>query len=156
MSDPMMQRPPMPQGGAPPGGGGMPPGGPSPAGGMPSGGMKSKMSLFNPTDIAAKGAMGDINPNMTVADFLQKNFGVRPEDPLQKLMEATKSQMQNRTMAGKLGAQQPPGGTPPQGAAPPPRPQMPPSGGAGGRPPMGAPPQQGGARSLDDLVNKIG
>ena len=81
MSDMMPQRPPQ---------------------GPPQGGMQGKMSMFNPTDVAAKAAMGDVRPDMTVGEFLQRNFGVSPDDPVQKLVEATKQQMQNRTMAGKL------------------------------------------------------
>ena len=104
--------------------------------GPPQGGMQGKMSMFNPTDVAAKAAMGDVRPDMTVGEFLQRNFGVSPDDPVQKLVEATKQQMQNRTMAGKLGMQQ----------GPPQRPGASPA-----RPPMGQP--QGG--SLEDLVNKL-
>jgi hypothetical protein len=148
MSSPMIPpRPPMGGGGAPRppmGGGGAPrPGGPPP-GGPPPGGAQSKMSMFNPTDMAAKVSTGDIQQGMTVADFLQKNFGVSPNDPLEKLIEATKSQMQNRTMAGKLGVPQGPGGSPP-----PARPQAP-------TPPRGMPtgpaPRGGG---LDGLVDRM-
>jgi hypothetical protein len=125
------------------------PRGPTPAmGGPPPGGsVQSKMSMFNPTDLAAKQATGAIRLDMSVGEFLQKNFGVRPEDPVQKLFEATKGQMRNRDMAGKMGV-------PPQGQ--PPRPPQAPPGGA--PPPPGAPPQGGGrppARGLDDLVRRI-
>jgi hypothetical protein len=122
----------------------MPSGTGAPRPGGAQSGVESKMSMFNPTDVAAKAAMGDIRPDMTVGEFLQKNFGVSPNDPVQKLVQATKGQLKNRNMAGKLGA----GGNRP---APRPAPRRPvgPSGGAP-RPQ----PQSGG--SLDDLINKIG
>jgi hypothetical protein len=135
-----------PMGGAPMGGA---PGGPPP-GGPPPGGMQSKMSMFNPTDIAAKASTGDIQPGMTVADFLQKNFGVSPNDPLEKLIEATRSQMQNRTMAGKMGVQQGAGGRP--SPAPPTAPTRSPAS-PGGMPAGPAP--RGGGGGIDALVGRM-
>jgi hypothetical protein len=117
-----------------------------PAGGPAPGGMQEKMSLLNPTDMAAKAATGDVGRGQTVADFLQKNFGVRPEDPVEKLFAATKQQMQNRTMAGKLGVQQGQGAIPRPNPAPPTRPPAAPGPGMGGPPPAGG---------LDSLVSKI-
>lgn len=106
----------------------MPPQGPPP--GMPpqgGGGMdvKSKMSIMNPTDLAAKVSKGDIRPDQTVAEFLQRNFGVSPQDPVQKLMQSLKSQAQNATMAGKMGAPQ---GPPKPMGAPAGPPSQPPGG----------------------------
>jgi len=120
MSD-MMQRPPM--GGQPPQGGGMD--------------VKSKMSVFNPTDMASKVSSGAVRPDQTVAEFLQRNFGVSPQDPVQKLFQSVKGQAQNATVAGKMGQ--------PQGA-PQPRPQMPMGGGS-------PPPQAPGG--LDSLMSKM-
>ena len=123
----------MPPQGAPPMGG---------QGGPPSGGMdvRSKMSMMNPTDMAAKASRGDVKPNQSVGEFLQRNYGVTPQDPVEKLFAAVKGQGQNATVAGKMGM--PPRG--PQGAQPP----RPPMGGGGA--PGGAPP-----RSMDDLVGRM-
>ena len=120
-------RPPMPSGG------GMPP--------RSGGAMPGKMSMFNPTDMAAKVTNGDVSGNMTVAEVLQRNFGVSPNDPVQKLIQATKAQVQNRDMAGKLGANA--GAPQPQQA--PPQPSR----------PMPAPaPRQGGG-NLDSLISRM-
>ena len=135
MSDPMMGggRPPMggpPMGGAPPGG--PPMGAPGPG----------KQSLLNPTDMAMKSASGAVRPGMTVAEFLQKNFGVSPNDPIEKFIQAAKGQAQNRTTMGKMGGP----------------PQRPPMGGMGGPPPGGAPPAgpMGGAPpNLDSIMGKM-
>jgi hypothetical protein len=116
----------------------MRPGAP-PMGGPPQGGgVQSKMSVFNPTDMAAKVSKGDIRPDQTVAEFMQRNFGVSPQDPVQKLMQNLKGQAQNATMAGKMGM--------PQG-----RPQPSPAGQMGA--PAGPPPSQPGG--LDSLINKL-
>ena len=133
MSDQMMGgRPPMP-----PQGGGM--GGPPPGGGMD---VRSKMSIMNPTDMAAKASRGDVRPQQSVGEFLQRNYGVTPQDPVEKLFAAVKGQAQNATVAGKMGM-------PPQGARPP---QARPPMGGGGMPPGGQPPP----RSMDDLVGRMG
>lgn len=105
--------------------------------GGPGGGVQGKMSVFNPTDMAAKVATGDVRPDMTVGEFLQRNFGVSPNDPVQKLVQATKGQIENRTMAGKMGA--------PQAQRPQPRPAMP-------TPQPQPTPNRG---SLDSLVNRM-
>jgi hypothetical protein len=77
---------------------------------------------------------------MTVAEFLQKNFGVSPNDPIEKFIQAAKGQAQNRTTMGKMGG--PPGGArPPMGGAPP----------AG---PMGGAPQ-GPPPSLDSIAGRM-
>ena len=107
------------------------------------------MSIFNPTDMAAKAAMGDIRPNMTVGEFLQKNFGVSPDDPLQKLMQATQGQVQTRDMAGKLGVQRKPQGAVPRPGAPAPTQRPAPTGAPAGMPPGG------GAPDLDSLISKL-
>ena len=125
----------MPPQGAPPMGGGM--GGPPPGGGMD---VRSKMSMMNPTDMAAKVSRGDVKPQQSVGEFLQRNYGVTPQDPVEKLFAAVKGQGQNATVAGKMGM-------PPQGARPPQRPPM-----GGGMPQGGAQPPP---RSMDDLVGRM-
>ena len=102
--------------------------------------VKAKMSVFNPTDMAAKISKGDICPQQTVGEFLQRNFGVSPQDPVEKLFANIKGQAKNATMAGKMGMPSP---RPGQGA-PAPAPQ------AG--PPM---PQGQPIRSMDDLAQRI-
>jgi len=115
-------------------------GGPPPqpgTGGPPmGGGLQSKQSVFNPTDMAAKVSKGDIRPDQTVGEFLQRNFGVTPQDPVQKLFQNVKSQAQNSTVQGKMG--------------------MPPSPSpmSGGAAPMGAP--SGPPQGLDDLMKRMG
>ena len=104
-------------GGMPGMGGGMPQGAPGGGmGGAPGGGMdvRSKMSMMNPTDMAAKASRGDVRPQQSVGEFLQKNYGVSPQDPVEKLFAAVKSQAQNATVPGKMGM--PPQAQRPQGA----------------------------------------
>ena len=135
---------------------GMPPGGaPAPPQAPPGGGLAGKMSMFNPADASLKMQQGDIRPDMTVDEFLQKNFGVTGRDPLMKLMQNVKSQGQNATMAGKMGqGQQPPQGRAMPPATAPPRPAPAPPTAGPARPP-GPPGPQGPGGSLDDLINRI-
>ena len=108
--------------------------------------VRSKMSMMNPTDMAAKVSRGDVRPQQSVGEFLQRNYGVTPQDPVEKLFAAVKGQAQNATVAGKMGM-------PPQGARPQARPPM-----GGGMPPGGA---MGGGRpqpppqNMDDLVGRM-
>lgn len=98
---------------------------------QPGGDMRSKMSVLNPTDMAAKVTKGDVRPNQTVGEFLQRNFGVSPQDPVEKLFQSVKGQVKNATMAGKMGVQ------PPSQPSAPPQPGQAPIGG------------------MDDLVKRI-
>lgn len=123
---------------------GMPPGGGMGGmGGAPQGGMdvRNKMSMMNPTDMAAKVSRGDVRAQQTVGDFLQKNYGVSPQDPVEKLFAAVKSQAQNATVPGKMGMQQTPQATPQA------RPQMP-----GAMPGAGA---QRAPTNMDELVGRM-
>jgi len=119
------------QGGMPQG---MPQGGTQ---GMPGGGMdvRSKMSILNPTDMAAKVSRGDVRPQQSVGEFLQRNYGVSPQDPVEKLFAAVKAQGQNATVPGKMRPQGMPGGMP-------------------GGMPQGMPPKAPG--NMDELVSRIG
>ena len=99
----------------------------------PQSAMDAKASVFNPADMARKVTKGDVRPDQTVGEFLVKNFGVRPEDPVQKLFQNIKGQVQNRTAAGKVGMA-------PQG-------QMP------QRPMTQRPAQPVGG--MDDLINRL-
>jgi hypothetical protein len=94
----------------------------------PQPGVKDKMSVMNPTDLAAKVTKGDIRPQQTVGEFLQRNFGVSPQDPVEKLFANIKGQAQNATVAGKVGM--------PQAPQAPPMPQQAP-------------------RGMDDLVKRM-
>ena len=87
--------------------------------------MQSKESLFNPADATMKSARGDFQPNMTVRQVFEK-MGIDVEGPATQLTALFKTQMQNRTMAGKMGMAQPAGG--PQGAPPAPMPTPGPGG----------------------------
>ena len=121
-------------------------GGPAPQPGMggspQGGGMQAKQSVFNPADMASKVTKGDVRPDQTVEEFLQRNFGVSPQDPVQKLFASLKGQVQNSTGAGKMGM--PPTPSPsPGGAAP--------MGAQRGAPMGASPPPQG----MDDLVKRM-
>ena len=134
MSD---MRPPM---GGPPMGG--------PPMGQPMGG--GKQSMLNPMDAAGAAATGGMSRGMTVGQFLQKNFGISPNDPMEKFVQVMKQQTQNATIPGKLGMGQKPMGGPPQGGRP-----------MGGSPmgaPMGgqaSPRPQSGSPDLGSLLNRL-
>ena len=120
---------------------------PRPGQGMPPGGdVKSKMSVFNPTDMASKVSKGDIRQGQSVGEFLQRNFGVSPQDPVKKLFASLKGQAKNATVPGKMGMPSPQGPKP--GAPPGGRPQGPP----GGMPPGGQPQPM---RGMDDLIKRM-
>jgi hypothetical protein len=92
---------------------------------------QAKASVFNPADAAMMGASGQFNPSSTVRDVLGK-MGVDVDGPATQLVELFKSQMQNKTLTGKLGMGQP-GATPfPQGQKPMVPPPQAPQGEAGG------------------------
>lgn len=132
MSD---MRPPMPPmgGGAPPAGGM----GARPPGGGPSAavaGVEKNRSILNPTDAATMGARGQMDPNMSIRDWLGQ-FGVDVEGPVGQLQQFMKKQSQNANPLTKMQNIAQSGGGAPGGAPRPP---------TGGPPPMGgAPPQQG-------------
>jgi len=118
--------------------GGMPGGAQQGAPGMD---VRSKMSVMNPTDMAAKASRGDIRKGQSVGEFLQKNYGVSPQDPVEKLFQSVKAQAQNSTVPGKMGA---PPARPPQA-----RPQMP-GASPGGMPGGGMPP-----KNMDELTGRM-
>ena len=92
-------------------------------------------SVFSKEDMMVGMAKGDIDPQRTtVGEFLQTQMGISPNDPLQKLIEATKGQLQTSSVEGKLSAMK---GQAPQGGAP-------------------APMAPQGPPNLDGLVNTIG
>lgn len=92
--------------------------------------IKNNMSIFNPTDIAAmsQGELGQGLQNaarqgkeLTIADGLNM-LGLRPEDPLQKLIDFGMKNIQNanpvdkfKNIAKETGGGQPPTGQPPTG-----------------------------------------
>jgi len=92
--------------------------------------VKQNMSIFNPMDMAAKASQGDINPQMTVGEFLQKNFGVTMETPMMEFAQKLAAQAKTGTMQGKLQAMGG-GGMPPSGGMP-----QAPGGQPGGSPPI--------------------
>jgi len=98
-------------------------------------------SMLNPTDGAFMAQSGQVNPDMTVGQFIENTFHVKWEDPLAKLQEAAKSQLKNRTPAGKMNALA--GGA--QGAPPP-----------GGMPPGGQPPMPQGGGGMDEMMAQMG
>ncbi|KKL95330.1 hypothetical protein LCGC14_1855690 [marine sediment metagenome] len=110
-----------------------------PTGPQPGQDVRSKMSVLNPTDMASKLSSGDIRPQQTVGEFLQRNFGVTPQDPVEKLFANIKGQAQNATVPGKMGLPQGPRGAPPPAAPP-------------GMAPQGAPQAP---RGMDDLMKRM-
>ena len=115
MSDPM--RPPMP-GGAPQG--------------NPLQTMRQNESVLNPTDMAMKGARGEVRPDMTIREFYQTLGLDVDRNTMKDLGAALAQQGKNANPMNKVqamaGGGRPMGGPPGMG-----RPQMPPQG--GGAPP---------------------
>ena len=97
----------------------MPPGGPPPGRNV----IKEQQSLLNPTDLAVM--KQEMNPNMTVRDFLTQ-MGIDVDGPVTQLEQFAQKQVQNATAMGKMKnmAQAPPVG----GPAPAPGPTGPPPG----------------------------
>lgn len=137
MSDPMNGRPPMgmPPGGAPPGRGAPPPGN----AGQAATAIRDNRSVFHPTDMAAMQQTGDVQANMTIAQFFQK-FGIDVNrDPVSKLAQFTQDQLSKANPVNKMGAiAGAPGGAP--------------GGGAPAGSPPGAPPPAGGG-GLSSLMS---
>lgn len=129
MSD-MMQRPMPRPGGAP---GGMPGGAPGGMGGMPNNRMKQNETILNPNDLAAKATRGEVNPQMTIRDFLESELGVDVDGPVSQLASALKGQAQKASPLGKVRAM---------------------GGAQGGIP--GERPSGGGAPGMEGLINTIG
>lgn len=98
----------------------MPPGAP-PMGGQPDKPAMPNASIFNPVDVATMKQKGTISPDMTVRDFLTNVLRVDIEGPVSQLIEAGRSQLQNRTGVGKaMNTQGPrPQAPGPQAPAPP-------------------------------------
>lgn len=106
--------------------------------------VENNRSVFNPTDMAAFYQQGQARPDMTVGQYMENIFGVKWEDPLQKLVVASQKQLQNRSNVGKAkniakGAQQLPGQQP------------------GGMFQANRPRPQGGGQGggLDELMNRM-
>jgi hypothetical protein len=60
--------------------------------------------MGNVQDLMAKRATGDIRPEMTINEFLQKNFGLTGENTMIELVQAAKADSKKATMEGKLNA----------------------------------------------------
>jgi hypothetical protein len=113
-----------------------PPPKPPMGGGDPIG---QNQSLMNPADLAAMKQTGDVTPNMTVRDLLQK-MGIDVDGPVSQLQEFAKKQVQGATGLGKMNSI---AGMPGGQGAPPPTPGPGPGG-----PPPGGPSPPGGMASL--------
>lgn len=104
-------------------------------GGPPMGDpIAQNQSMFNPADLAGMKQTGDVTPQMTVRDFLQK-MGIDVDGPVTQLQEFAQKQVQGGKALGKM---QNIALAPGQGA-----PRVPPQGG----PPTG-PPERPGMRGL--------
>lgn len=98
-----------------------------------AGKINANKSALNPTDAAMMKQDGEIDPNMSVRDYLGK-FGIDADGPVSQLLEMYKAEKQKSGMQGKMSALGggPGMGQPPQ-ASPPPSPGgAMPSGGGGG------------------------
>lgn len=80
--------------------------------------LAEQQSMLNPTDLTMMAQEGNFSKEMTIGDFLGK-LGMSPDDPVQKLFEFGKKQVQNaspmnkaKNMARNMGNQptQPPAG----------------------------------------------
>ena len=100
----------------------LPQGGQSPLPGGP--GLESKVkgmrSIMNPADVSMMKQDGDIDPNMTVIEFLEQ-MGIDPQGPASQFKDFAMKQMENANplnkMKGLAGGGSPPGVPPgaPQG-----------------------------------------
>lgn len=126
--------------------------------------IKEQQSVFNPADMAQKMGQGEVNPDMTIADFFQSQFGIDVNStPIKALSGVMGDQLRKANPLNKIrniGGQapqapgQPPGGMPPGGMPPggapmggAPQPAMP------GRKPMMPPPSEAG--SMGGLINRL-
>jgi hypothetical protein len=139
MSDPMRQQGQPPMGQAPQG---QAPQGQSPMGASP---VTKNLSFLNPKDSALMASSGQINPNMSIRDFLAQQ-GVDVEGPVSQLVEMGKRQIANanpmtkaRNIAADTALQ--------KGGQPSPQP---------GVKPMVAPPGQPAPAGMEGLINKLG
>jgi len=105
--------------------------------------IKSNMSMFNPTDLAAAKASGEYNSQMTVRQVFEK-LGVDVDGPATQLMELAKKQTQNANPLTKMRNIAASGQN--SGPAPAPMP------GAGGAPPPGTTPPPAGGGGLGALL----
>jgi len=106
--------------------------------------VEDNRSILNPTDGAMMKQSGQISQDMTVGMFMENVYGVKWEDPVQKLVESANKTMKNRTGMGKAQAMAQPGQMPGQPPGPP------------GRPPA-VPPQPGLAGNpLEDMMQSMG
>jgi hypothetical protein len=82
-------------------------------------------------DMAKKTQMGEVRPDMTIREFFANQGLDVDQNTVADMAQFLQRQVQNRTMAGKLGAGAPggmpgrgmPGGGMPQGATPTPQPR---------------------------------
>ncbi len=131
MSDPMMQKPQMPQQGMPQG--------------APPSPVTKNLSMFNGRDAGLMQSTGQLSPNMSVRQFLEAQ-GVDVEGPVTQLVDMAKKQVENanpmnkmRNIAADTALQK--GGQP--NAQP-------------GVKPMVAPPGQPSPAGMEGLINKLG
>lgn len=96
--------------------------------------ISANRSMFNPADVGAMRQQGGIQPGMQIKDLLAQ-FGLTPEDPVEKLAQVMKSQVQNASPIGKM--ENMAGQPAPSGA------------GLGGEPSLGSPPRP----PMDRLMN---
>ena len=110
----------------------IPPGAPPGPQGNTEDKFEKNLSMFNPADAAMMKQRGDIQPGMTIRQFMQKQ-GLNVDGPVDQLIQFAQQQMKSASPLGKV--QEISGGAPPMGGE---MPQgMPPPGGGG--PPGGSP-----------------
>lgn len=104
--------------------------------------MEQARSPMNPTDAAFMMKTGQMSPDMTIGEMLEKSYGIKWDDPLGVASQKMKKAMVNAKPEGKIRAMSGGQGGPPQGGPQKPMPQ-------GAKPAV----QSGG---LDGLLNRMG
>lgn len=90
---------------------GAPPQGAAPQGGGSA--MEQARSPFNPTDMAYAKSRGEVRPDMTIGQFMESQFGVKWDDPLQIAAQKMGKKVETASPVGKMKAMARGGQTPP-------------------------------------------
>ena len=103
-------------------------GGPPAAGGPPKPPMEQLRSPVNPADAVMAGKRGQIRPGMTFGEYMEVNWGITPDMPMEQAGQIIQAKMKAGPAQNKVQAMAGGGGQPPP---PPPVPGRGPGGIAG-------------------------